>query len=51
MLLLISDANILMDIEVGDLVAPMFSLNCQFAVPDLLYFEELEGDYTYICAP
>jgi len=26
MLLLISDANILMDIEVGDLVAPMFSL-------------------------
>ena len=48
MLLLISDANILMDIEVGDLVAPMFSLNCQFAVPDLLYFEELEGDYTYM---
>jgi len=50
MLLLISDANILMDIEVGDLVAPMFSLGCQFAVPDLLYVEELEGDYTYMCA-
>jgi len=25
-LLLISDANILMDVEVGDLVVPMFSL-------------------------
>ena len=36
MLLLISDANILMDIEVGDLVAPMFSLGYQFAVPDVL---------------
>ena len=33
MLLLISDANILMDIEGGDLVAPMFSLGYQFAVP------------------
>lgn len=36
MLLLISDANILMDVEVGDLVAPMFSLGYQFAVPDFL---------------
>ena len=35
MLLLISDANILMDVEVGDLVAPMFSLGYQFAVPDI----------------
>lgn len=41
MLLLISDANILMDVEVGDLVAPMFSLGYQFAVPDVLYYEEL----------
>lgn len=29
MLLLISDANILMDVEVGDLTAPMFSLSYQ----------------------
>jgi len=47
--LLISDANILMDIEAGDLVAPMFRLDSRFAVPDLLYVEELEGDYTYMC--
>ena len=44
MLLLISDANILMDVEVGDLVAPMFSLGYPFAVPDVLYYEELEQD-------
>ncbi len=30
-----SDANIL--IEIGGLVAPMFSLDYQFAVPDILY--------------
>jgi hypothetical protein len=42
MLLLISDANILMDVEVGDLVAPMFSLGYEFAVPNVLYYEELE---------
>ena len=45
MLLLISDANILMDVEVGDLVAPMFSLGCQFAVPNILYYEELEEQH------
>ena len=36
MLLLISDANILMDIETGDLVASMFSLGYEFAVPNVL---------------
>ncbi len=48
MLLLISDANILMDIEVGDLVAPMFSLGYQFAVPDVLYYEELEEQHAHL---
>ena len=48
MLLLISDANILMDVEVGDLVAPMFSLGYQFAVPDVLYYEELEEQHTHL---
>lgn len=38
MLLLISDANILIDIEIGGLVAPMFSLDYQFAVPDVLFY-------------
>lgn len=41
MLLLISDANILIDIEIGGLAAPMFSLEYQFAVPDILFYEEL----------
>jgi predicted nucleic acid-binding protein len=40
MLAFISDANILIDVEVGGLMAPMFSLGYQFAVPDVLYFEE-----------
>ncbi len=48
MLLLISDANILMDVEVGELVAPMFSLNYKFAVPDILYFEELEEQHSHL---
>lgn len=46
--LLISDANILMDIEVGELTAPMFSLGYQFAVPDILYFEELEEQHAHL---
>lgn len=48
MLLLISDANILMDVEVGDLVAPMFSLGYQFAVPDVLYYEELKEQHAHL---
>ena len=48
MLLLISDANILIDVEEGDLVAPMFSLGYQFAVPDVLYYEELEGLHAHL---
>jgi predicted nucleic acid-binding protein len=48
MLLLISDANILMDVEVGELVAPMFSLGYQFAVPDILYYEELEQHHAHL---
>ena len=48
MLLLISDANILIDIEIGGLVAPMFSLEYQFAVPDVLFYEELEEQHNYM---
>lgn len=48
LLLLISDANILMDVEVGDLVAPMFSLGYQFAIPDILYYEELEEQHAHL---
>ena len=48
MLLLISDANILMDVEVGDLVAPMFNLGYQFAMPDVVYYEELEEQHAHL---
>lgn len=47
MLLLISDANILIDIEAGDLIAPMFSLGYQFSVPDVLFYEELEEQHAH----
>lgn len=47
MLLLISDANILIDIEAGDLIAPMFSLGYQFSVPDVLFYEELEEQHNH----
>jgi hypothetical protein len=47
MLAFISDANILIDVEVGGLLAPMFSLDYQFAVPDVLYFEELAEHHAH----
>jgi hypothetical protein len=42
MLLLISDANILIDMEAGELMETLFRLPMQFAIPDLLYWEEIE---------
>lgn len=48
MLLLISDANILIDIEVGGLTAPMFSLDYQFALPDVLFYDELEEQHAHL---
>src|ERR1700744_762004 len=48
MLLLVSDANILIDIEVGGLTASMFSLDYQFALPDVLFYEELEGQHAHL---
>jgi predicted nucleic acid-binding protein len=47
MLAYISDANILIDVEVGGLQAPMFSLGYQFAVPDVLYWEELADQHAH----
>lgn len=41
MKLLISDANILIDMDVGGLIEVMFRLPETFAVPDILYQEEL----------
>ena len=42
MLLLISDANILIDMEAGELMEKLFLLPLQFAMPDILYWEEIE---------
>ena len=48
MLLIISDASVLIDIECGKLTAEMFSLPWQFAVPDILFFEELEERHSHL---
>ena len=42
MLLLISDANILIDLEAGELLDLLFQLPMMFAMPDVLYWEEIE---------
>jgi hypothetical protein len=42
MRLLISDANILIDMESGALMDKLFALPMQFGIPDLLYYEEIE---------
>ncbi len=42
MRLLISDANILIDMEAGALIETLFQLPMQFGIPDLLYYEEIE---------
>lgn len=42
MRLLISDANILIDMEAGALMETLFRLPMQFGIPDLLYYEEIE---------
>ena len=44
MLLIISDASVLIDIECGELTSTMFSLPWQFAVPDTLFAKELSVD-------
>lgn len=42
MQLLISDTNIIIDLDVCGLIQKMFDLPYTFAVPDVLYIEELE---------
>ena len=39
--LVISDANVLIDMEAGGLLRPMFRLDYRFAVPDVLFEVEL----------
>lgn len=45
---LISDANVLIDMEVGELLPLMFSLPHEFATPDVLYADELEEHHSYL---
>jgi len=48
--LLISDANILIDLEDGDLIAELFRLPYQLQVPDMLFADELAADHGYLLA-
>lgn len=48
MQLLISDANILIDLEEGQLIDLMFQLPYQFSIPDILFQEELEEAHWHL---
>lgn len=43
--LLISDANIVIDMNTGGLLRPMFRLDATFAIPNILFEEELRADH------
>ena len=48
MLLLVSDANILIDIEDGNLTPHIFQLPFEIAVPDILFEGELREQHSYL---
>jgi predicted nucleic acid-binding protein len=48
MTLLISDANIIIDMEAGEILEDMFRLPDTFAVPNVLYAEELEVHHAHL---
>lgn len=48
LLLLISDANILIDIEDGNLTSVIFRLPYEIAVPDILFELELKERHSYL---
>lgn len=50
MQLLISDANILIDLEEGELLNAFFRLPYRFSIPDILYYEELEIQHSHLLA-
>ncbi len=47
-MLIISDASVLIDIECGELTSAMFHLPFQFAVPDILFVEELAQKHEHL---
>jgi predicted nucleic acid-binding protein len=48
MLILVSDANILIDMHDGGLIDLIFKLPYRFAIPDIIYIEELEERHPYL---
>lgn len=50
MQLLISDANILIDLEEGQLIELLFQLPYTLAIPDILFEEELEAEHQPLVA-
>lgn len=48
MLVLISDANIVIDLEEGELIRLLFHLPYRFTVPDLLFYDELAEHHAYL---
>jgi rRNA maturation endonuclease Nob1 len=46
--LLVSDANIPIDIEHGNLTASMFSMKITFTVPDVLFEKELRARHSHL---
>jgi len=45
---LLSDANILIDLEEGGLIEEAFRLPFQFSVPDMLFEEEMDQQHGYL---
>jgi predicted nucleic acid-binding protein len=50
MLLIISDASVLIDVECSQLTSAMFSLPWKFYVPDVLFEEELAQRHEHLLA-
>jgi len=48
MQLLISDANILIELEEGNLLPQFFQLPYDIAIPDILYYEEIEELHSHL---
>ncbi len=48
MQLLISDANILIDMEEGELISHFFQLPYDIAIPEILYHEEINELHSHL---
>lgn len=49
MQVLVSDANIFIDLEEGEILSLLFDLPYEFVTPDILFDQELEEDHGYLC--